>query len=70
MIPKPQYLKPLRLQPCTSFSIVRNLFSVLSPIQLDNQTLLKTYEINNVPPDRLLSAKLAPYEPVCAKLPP
>jgi hypothetical protein len=59
-VPKPQYAKPLRIQPCAPIRIVSNLLGMLPAIQFDNQPLFKTYKIDNVLTDGLLSAELVP----------
>jgi hypothetical protein len=58
IVPKPQYAKSLFFQPRTTFQVVRNLFRMLTSIQLNDQLLLKTDKVNNLLTYGLLSAKL------------
>jgi len=62
IIPKPQDFKTFASQPAIPF-IVFNFFEGMpSPIHLYYNSSLKTYKINDITPDRLLSPKFKPSE--------
>jgi hypothetical protein len=62
MIPKPEHLEPLRVQPVGAPGIVIGLLRVLTAIKLDHQPALKADEVDNERSDRGLPSKPAPAE--------
>ncbi len=62
IIPESDYPKTLRLKKSCSFGIACGLFCMLSAIQLHNQLLFETDEINDVGWNRVLPPKLESAE--------
>jgi hypothetical protein len=63
VIPVSQYPEALLYQPSAPLSIVFNLITMLSAVDLDDQVALETHEINNVWADRLLASELEAVQP-------
>ena len=58
LIPESQDAEPLSFQPCRPVCIRCDLFRMLASIYFDNQSLLKTYKINDVRAQWLLPPEL------------
>ncbi len=58
MIPESQYLEPLRAQPYRPWCIWGSNLSMLPPIELRDHLFLKTYKVNDITTQRLLSPEL------------
>jgi hypothetical protein len=57
IVPKPQYLETFSLQPCISFIIFSFFEGMPSAVHLYDDSSLKTYKINDISPNGLLSPK-------------
>ena len=64
IVPESQHAKPGLLQKDRTFSICFNVFSVLTAVQLDNESPFQTNEVEDVIPERVLTPEFA-----VAKLP-
>ena len=58
VIPESQYAKTLLLQPCITLGIVILCIGMLPAVKLDDQLLIKAYEVSNVAANRLLATEL------------
>jgi len=72
VVPITQDAETLRSQPLIPHSVVLALrfVIVLATIQLDDQAFFEAYEIDNVFPQRKLTAELQAFECTAPKLPP
>jgi len=62
IIPKPQYLKTFASQPLIPFIVFDFFEGMPSTIHLYYNSSLKTYKINDITPDRLLSPEFMSSE--------
>jgi hypothetical protein len=70
VIPKPQHLEALRLQPSGPGSIVRDLLLVVAAIYLNDHFSFKADKVDDILAHRYLSAKLAACQLTVSKTPP
>lgn len=70
VVPESQNDETLSAQPSIALFIVLLLLSMLSAINLDNQSPLQTHEIDDLPAQRLLTAEFTTLDlPVAKPLP-
>ena len=70
VVPESQDAKTLLLQPLSAHRIVVLGIGMLAAVELDDQLLLETDEIDDVTAKGLLTAELETREPLGPKLPP
>ncbi len=70
IVPKPEHAKPLLPKPrCTSFVVIK-LDSVLTAVQLDDQSMRKRNEINDIVADGSLSSEFDSIHLANTQMPP
>jgi len=62
VVPKSENAKTLIAQPSIALGIIIRLLSVLSSVDLNHQSHFQTHKIDNIPSQRLLSAKFEPFD--------
>ena len=70
MIPKPQDLVPLILQPVGASCIVSLLTRMLAPVHLDDQASFEASKVDNITAYRVLSTEPVPIQLSIAEMRP
>ena len=70
IIPKPDYSESSRLQPLSALTVIVGLFLMLSTVKLNDQSLLVTEKINDVPAYGFLTTELVAEHLMTAKVAP
>ncbi len=68
MIPEPQHLEALRLQPSGANSVGRDLFLMVAAIHLNDHFSFEANKVDDVLADRHLSAKFVPCQLTVSKM--
>jgi hypothetical protein len=62
VVPKPKHLETIGPQTLVPFPIFFGPFRMLTAIQFDDNSFIKTYEVNDESFDRFLSSEFYPFE--------